>query len=116
MAKRMMVGRPTSFARKMRSYNTAMKMFQDLVLDPEYVAMFIARAKTGELHPSLEKMMFEYLLGKPTETLNLNVNDNRQDYSQLTEEQIVEKKVAMTERLLQLRKEDDVTDVDATVN
>lgn len=36
-----------------------------MLSDPEYLATFMARARTGALHPTVERMLFEYAFGKP---------------------------------------------------
>ncbi len=92
-----------SFGKRKKAFDAAYSMFEYLINNVEYRAMFIARAKSGELHPTLEKMFFEYILGKPTENVNLNISDNRTDYSKLTEEQILDQKIAMQDRLIQIR-------------
>lgn len=80
------------------------KMFEFLVCDPEYRANFIQRAREGKLNPTLEKMMFEYLLGKPAETLNLNMdNEKSTDVSALTEKEILERKKQIMDKILELR-------------
>jgi len=77
-----------SFGKKIKVYKAAMSLFEHLIQDPVYRVSFTTRARLGDLHPTLEKMMFEYLLGRPTENINLNVSDTREDLSQLTEDQL----------------------------
>lgn len=82
-------------------------MFHDVVENPRYQSMFIARALEGELHPSLEILMFHYILGKPSETIDLTINDNREDLTSLTESQL-------QERVLELHTQLKTIDVTAT--
>ncbi len=84
------------WGRQLKHKRMAMEMFQQVMEHKRYRSMFIARAIEGELHPSLEQMMFHYILGKPTETIDLNVNDQREDLTVLTEPQL-------KDRVLQLQ-------------
>lgn len=63
-------------------------MFDSVIFDPEYRRMFKLRAKAGDLHPSVEAAMFNYLAGKPTEVIDLTVSDKREDLSELSTEEL----------------------------
>ena len=79
------------FGSKLKSYNMGIGLFEHIIKSPQYRAMFIARALEGELHPSLEILMFHYILGKPSETIDLNINDNRENLTELSEGQLRER-------------------------
>lgn len=93
-------------AKKTKRYNAVLSMFDGVIFDPEYRRMFRLRAKAGDLHPSVEAAMFNYLAGKPTETIDLTLNDKREDLSELSVEELSKKAAEIQVKLEQVPKQD----------
>jgi len=95
-------GEPNKFvqARKTaKAYQNGMKLFRQILESREYKENFVKRAIHGLLPPAVEIMMFHYILGKPSEQININFQDAQEDLTVLTRPQLATRIEKLHERV-----------------
>lgn len=70
-----------------------------------------AKAESGDLHPSIEVMLWHYAFGKPAEEVTIRTPD---DLSQLTIDQLRERVELSLQALRQAKQLEDAIEVEAT--
>lgn len=78
----------------------ALKIVRDIIEDPDYLRNLKRRALAGVLAPAVEMMLWHYLIGKPSETVNVNVNYKGEDLTKLSDEQLAEKARLLSDKIL----------------
>ncbi len=98
------IGRPKGSKNKPRPLNlaiavrSAQELANFILQDAEYRVNLIARARAGTLNASIEQMLWHYILGKPTETINLLDDRRAKDVSHLTDEELNQELVLLRAR------------------
>lgn len=69
----------------------AREIVSKILNDETYLLNLKKRALLGVLAPAMEMMLWHYMYGKPQDTVNVNISDDREDLTKLTDEQLAER-------------------------
>lgn len=91
------------WSQRLKTKQKLISIFNDIVMDPLYQENLKARARAGEIHPSLEVAIWHYLAGKPVEEINVHASDKMQEVSEMNNEQLGDRIAVLHQRLEMLK-------------